>query len=682
MSEPTKSEGEISCKELSAEEAVQFADRLVEKGEVGQAIECYLSVADRYELPPADICLRLARCYMRLDDPAAALDWATRVVDAGQDYGVWQAAALIATKAARRLGSAHFRQARKLAVLSSFTTESWVPLLQLAALRLGILLDVYQCAYGQYRQEVLNPESSLYKFAPEMVLIAVDTRDLGIPDFVQDSVAVVDQEVERWGGYWQRILEELSATILQFTFVVPETAPFGHFGAKLQGSRQRVIQALNLRLGELAGPKVALIDCERLASLVGKLRWYSPRYWHLAKMAVSPEAQPLLARHTAAVIAAQLGLSRKCLVLDLDNTLWGGVIGEDGLSGIRLGQGPEGEAFVEFQEYLRSLKERGILLAVCSKNNEADAREPFEKHPEMRLRLSDFVMFVANWKPKAENLREIARELNIGLDSLVFVDDSPAERRAVRKLLPEVDVVPLPEDPCFYVRALSDYLLFEPVSFTQEDSRRTELYRARAQLSAARRGAESLEEFYASLRMKATIGPFDDFHLPRVAQLVGKTNQFNLTTRRHSLAQLEAFARDPNCVHFYVRLQDCFADHGLVGVMIAFAKDGVLDIDTWLMSCRVIGRTVEATMLAELCRCAVERGCHTITGTYIPTSKNGIVRDIYAQFGFELISETQGTTRWRYDLAGRGPIENRFIEVEHVFGAGNDSRAASTANAA
>ena len=432
-------------------------------------------------------------------------------------------------------------------------------------------------------------------------------------------------------------------------------------------------QAVNARIGERTRNGVSILDCERLSSLFGKLRWFDPRYWHLGKQAVALDALPLLARHMAAVIAADLGLTRKCLVLDLDNTLWGGVIAEDGLAGIKLGNGVDGEAFVAFQEYIYRLKQKGVILAVCSKNNEADAKEPFEKHPEMRLKLDDIAMFVANWQPKPDNLRVIAKTLDLGLDSFVFVDDNPIEREAVRQILPEVDVISVPADPAYYTRALSDYLLFETSSFTSEDAKRTSQYKGRAQINELQAAATNLSDFYRSLNMKAIVALFDDFHLPRVAQLIGKTNQFNLTTRRHGLPQLEAFVKNPNCVHFYFRLRDRFADHGLVSLMIAMRRANVLEIDTWLMSCRVLGRTVEATMLQFLFERAQTLGCTSVRGTYIPTAKNAMAKDVFAKFGFKLVEESDGSSVWEIDLMVQQPIKNEFIEVVQFWEDPNES---------
>jgi FkbH-like protein len=547
----------------------------------------------------------------------------------------------------------------------------------LAARRVGIGGEIYESPYGQYEQEIINPQSPLYEFRPDVVVLAVTERDLRLPQYSDAPEEEIGAEVGRWTRLWEAVAKNSKARLIQYNFASPIESPMGHLGARLPGSRHMMARAINAQIGVRAGNSVSIVDCEHLSALFGKHRWCDPRYWHMAKQAVALDALPLLARHTAAVMAADLGLTRKCLVLDLDNTLWGGIIGEDGLTGIRLGDGTEGEAFVAFQEYIRKLKMKGVILAVCSKNNEADAKEPFEKHPEMRLKLEDIAIFVANWQPKSDNLRVIAKTLDLGLDSFVFVDDNPVERASIRQFLPEVDVVPLPTDPAYYTRALSDYLLFETNSFTAEDVKRTDQYRGRAQIMELKASAANLDDFYRSLGMKAVALPFDDFHLPRIAQLLGKTNQFNLTTRRHGMPQLQAFLQDANCVHFYLRLRDRFADHGLVSLMIALRRGQTLEIDTWLMSCRVLGRTVEATMLQHLFERAKQFGCTSVQGTYIPTAKNDMAKDVFAKFGFKLVGDSVGSSVWNYDLKVNASMRNEFIEVLQSWG-GSDECAAAT----
>jgi FkbH-like protein len=610
--------------------------------------------------PDAREWLRIARASEGDGAPTQALAAALAAAAASDAFIVWQSAAAVVDRV-HASGAPPARRSARLAVLGSYTTTQLVPLLRLACRQAGIALDVYEAGYGQYRQEILDPASGMWAFGPEIVLLAVHDGALALPRHASDPDAAVAAEVERWASLWDAIGRASTARIVQHTFVLPAEPALGHLGARLPGSRTRLIQGVNAGLVERGGRAVSFVDCDRLAGLLGKRRWFDPRYWYLSKQAVSLEALPLLARHTAAVIAATLGLSRKCLVLDLDNTLWGGVVGEDGLAGLTLGDGPAGEAFVAFQESVLDLKAKGVILAVCSKNNEPDAREVFEKHRAMRIRLDDVALFVANWESKPDNLRTIAERLGIGLDALVFVDDNPVEREAVRRLLPEVDVIDLPADPALYPRALADYLLFETADFTEEDASRTEQYRARAQAAELEAGHVSLEAFYRSLEMQATVTPFDEADLPRIAQLLGKTNQFNLTTRRHGPAALRAFVDDPRCVHLALRLRDRFADHGLVSVMIAVEDGGCLDIDTWLMSCRVIGRTVEAEMLAQLCQRAAERGCRFLRGTYVPTAKNGMAKDVFERFGFEREKEDDGVTTWLYDLEASGAVASPFI---------------------
>jgi FkbH-like protein len=661
---------------------VEIGDRLYRERRFESAAESYSMAAARLETVPSDLCLKLAHCYQKLKDYPAALRWALATVE-NDDYAAWQGAAQIAREAAAAGNHPSIRVVRRAALLGSYTTTTWAPLLQLAALRFGVRLDlVHQCPYGQYRQEVLDDLSGLYASQPDLVVLAIHEKEIHLPELSPTPAEDIEREVARWTSLWDRIAERTKATIVQHNFATPAESPLGHLAGRLPGSRVAMMQEVNRQLGLRAEGRAVIVDCDRLSSIAGKRRWFEPRYWHLSKQAVSPEFQPTLARHTAAVIAASAGLNRKCIVVDLDNTLWGGVVGEDGWAGIRLGHGADGEAFGVFQEYLLALKQRGVLLAVVSKNNEADAREPFLKNPAMRLHLDDFAAFAANWRPKDENIREIARTLDIGLNSLVFLDDNPAERQAIRLALPEVEVPILPSDPAGFVRKLADCLTLEPASITMEDTRRTEMYQARARASAAQSEAPTIEDYYRTLKMEARIAPFNAFDLPRIAQLVGKTNQFNVTTRRHSMAHLIACMEDPKCVHLSLRLRDCYDDHGLVGVLIAREEGEALEVDTFLMSCRVIGRTAERALLSTLCAAAEERGCRELVGVYLPTAKNALVKDLYARLGFEKVSEDG--TYWRYDLVRQGPIRNDFIQLtqrgkdsyEHTRAPGRDHSAA------
>lgn len=641
--------------------ALARGEELVRDGNPAAAVEAYLAGTEGPGGSSAALCLALARAYLRLQRPEQAFRWATSVVDAGDELSSWLAAAALTARAAAA-GNAARRRCR-VAILGSFTTVQLARILPLGALRQGVEVTVWEAPFNQYRQELLNPKSGLYVQQPDFIVIAVHEGDLTLP-FVSESPAEeVARETARWTALWAAAAAQSAARVIQFNFAIPPEAAMGHLAARLPGSRYSMTQAVNAGLGAAAGTSVRILDCERLSALVGKRQWFDPRYWHLSRQAVSLQALPTLARHLSAVLAADLGLTRKCLVLDLDNTLWGGVIGEDGLAGIKLGGDYPGESFVAFQDAIRLLKQKGVILAVCSKNNEGDAREPFERHPEMRLKLADFAAFVANWEPKPDNLRRIAQTLGLGLDALVFVDDNPAECAAVRQALPEVDVLALPQDPSHYARFLLDYLGFESASFTAEDVGRTDQYRARTEAVQLERNVGSIEELWQSLAMEASIAPINEVDLPRIVQLIGKTNQFNVTTRRHNQAQVEAFVRDPACIHFSLRLRDRFADHGLVSLMIAVQRGAMLEIDTWLMSCRVIGRSVERAMLSHLCQQAAARGVTGIRGKYLPTTKNSLVKTLFPDLGFKRSAESPQGDLWEFDLTTQAPVTNDYIKV-------------------
>jgi FkbH-like protein len=354
----------------------------------------------------------------------------------------------------------------------------------------------------------------------------------------------------------------------------------------------------------------------------------------------------------------------KCVVLDLDNTLWGGVIGDDGLTGIRLGHLGDGEAFVAFQAYLKQLPARGILLAVCSKNERDAAMLPFTEHADMVLRMEDIAVFVANWDNKADNLRAIAKQLNIGLDSMVFLDDNPFERNLVRELVPEVIVPEMPEDPADYVRAISEWNLFETASFSELDEKRTELYRQRAESEAVRADFTSLTDYLRSLEMVATLGRFDAYNLPRIAQLLQRSNQFNLTTRRYSLAECEALMADESCYPFHLSLRDRLSDHGLIAVAVLKQTPGAVHVDSFLMSCRVLKRGVEELAIHTMVDYAKSVGKPLLTAEYIPTAKNAMVKDLYDGFGFERVETGEdGTVRYALRVDDWVP-RTIFMQVE------------------
>jgi FkbH-like protein len=423
-----------------------------------------------------------------------------------------------------------------------------------------------------------------------------------------------------------------------------------------------------LELGLNAPACVRICDLEFLASRIGGLQAADPRGWFESKQPGSPALLFELAREAAHLLASLKRAPKKVLVLDLDNTLWGGVVAEDGLEGIELGDtSPRGEAFKAFQKYLASLKQRGVLLAVCSKNDYAQAVQPFEQHPEMVLRLADIVSFKANWEPKSENLRRLAPELNLGLDSFVFVDDNPAEIDIVRQFVPEVTTILLGPDPSEYVSQLQDCRLFEPGNLTAEDAERTRQYQAEAGRKALEATVTDMDSYLNSLAMEGSLSEFTAVDAPRLSQLINKSNQFNLTTRRRSEAEVLAVMNHPDFTGFSMRLQDRFGDHGLISIVIGQQVDGTMKIDTWLMSCRVLKRQVEEEVLNELARLAKGRGCHRLQGIYLPTAKNRMVRDFYGRMGFALTAESETKREFELGLETFQPVTTKINITRRAY---------------
>lgn len=557
----------------------------------------------------------------------------------------------------------------KIAVLGNFTTQQLAALLDLYLCAESVKAEFYQADYGTLRQEILDPDSGLHKFKPDFVLIATTWRDLQYrPEFSDDSGAVkqkVEREVADWAKLWHLAQQRLGCQVIQNNFDAPPWRTLANLECRHPAGFGRYIGRVNDSLQDAAPPFVTIHDIDHLAACWGRWEWGDERYFHQAKLPCSPEHLVDYAHSLASLVLAQLGLGKKCLVLDLDNTLWGGVIGDEGLGGIRLGQGdPESEAYIAFQRYLKALRQRGVILAVCSKNTDSIAREVFEKHPEMVLRLDDISCFMANWDDKATNLARIAKELNIGLNSLVFVDDNPAERSIVRQLRPEVAVPEMPEDPANYVRALDRHRYFQAIALSAEDLKRTDFYRADAARQTLESSADDLNSFLVSLELVAQCGPIVPATLERSVQLINRSNQFNLTTKRYSNADVLAVMEDPNWITFTVSLQDRFGDNGLISVLLARIEGNVLVIDTWLMSCRVLKRNVEQFLLNKVVATARARGLSRIAGDYIPTQKNGLVRDLYATLGFTpKSSDETGTTHWQLDVDSNWqPLQNFIRE--------------------
>jgi FkbH-like protein len=567
----------------------------------------------------------------------------------------------------------------KLAVLSNATIDLIVPALAASAIRYGIALEIIQPAYDQVAQEALTPDSRVNSARPDAALFALDYRALPLKLSPGDSSAS-SATVHGAVGYLQALRTGIKANsnavcIFQ-SFAAPAETLFGSLDRALAGTQKNLIDQINRALAEMTvGSGDVLFDVAGLAETVGLADWHDPQLWNMAKFPFSDQLVPLYADHVARIVAAIRGKSRKVLVLDLDNTVWGGVIGDDGLEGIKIAQGDAtGEAHLAVQRMALDLRQRGIVLAVSSKNTDEVARQPFEKHPEMLLKLDHIAVFQANWNDKATNIQAIAEELSLGLDSLVFLDDNPVERGLVRKLLPQVAVPELPEEPAYYARTLAAAGYFDAVAFAGEDLKRADFYQDNARRADLQRQVGGVDAYLASLDMTITFQPFDATGRARIVQLINKSNQYNLTTRRYTDPEVAVAENDPEVFTLQVRLADIFGDNGMISVVICRpAEAGVWEIDTWLMSCRVLGRRVENMVLREILERAREAGVHKLRGVFRPTDRNKLVIDHYARLGFTKTSEDEiGATAWELLVATADPERAPMKVVSQGFAAARE----------
>jgi FkbH-like protein len=536
----------------------------------------------------------------------------------------------------------------RLALLGSSTLTHLIPGIRVGAMRRGIWVDVYEAPYGMYRQEIQDSRSGLHAFRPDIILLSIDAYHI-----LGAHSANAEDAVNDLRDWWRIAIQSFRCTVVQQA-VLPIFRPIlGNNEHRYPSSPQSFVVKLNSRIRDIADQEgVQILAIDSVAAMDGISEWHDESLWHRSKQEIHPRVSHVYGDQVARLIAAIRGKSFKCLVLDLDNTLWGGVIGDDGLAGIEIGQGSAvGEAYLAFQKYAWRLGQRGVILAVCSKNDEANAIEAFERHPEMLLRREHIACFVANWNDKAANLRQIAKQLNIGADSLVFADDNPFERNLIRQELPEVAVPELPDDPALYGTCIAAAGYFEGLSITAEDEERTSLYRANVEREQLRESVTDMASYLASLRMVLRVGLFSLVDLPRIVQLINKTNQFNLTTRRYAAPEIQAILNDRTIMPMQFRLLDRFGDNGIIGLVIGKLNDEMnLDLDTWLMSCRVLGRQVEAAMLNVVANRARQLGAVALIGVYRPTAKNSMVKDHYSKLGFEQTGDIGGQTTWRMPL--------------------------------
>jgi len=567
----------------------------------------------------------------------------------------------------RSLDLADTTQKLKLALLSDAATQRFVPLLRALFHRHRVHAEIYEAPFDGIELEVYDAKSGLYQFAPDVVVIlnAIQALRAKFLGNLGNQASLVQQTAEKMAGIWEAVQSHSAATLIQSNFVLPYERFFGNFDHKVPDSFYATVAVLNASITQAARQQNGVLtnDVEAIASWIGRRNWFDDRFWDSAKYFCTLDYLPLVAKNLVDIVMASRGQVIKCIVLDLDNTLWGGVIGDDGLDGIQLSAHGDGEAFHRFQLYLRELRNRGILLAACSKNEIENALLPFEKHPEMVLKRDDFAAFVANWSDKADNIRQIRETLNIGFDSMVFLDDNPFERNLVRELIPAIVVPELPEDPADYVRAISELNLFETTSFTADDLKRTELYRVENERKQAQASFASVEEFLQSLDMRITVARFDSFNLPRIAQLIQRSNQFNLTTRRLSASECRTLMDDDRYIPLYAKLADRLGDHGLISVVVLERRGQDLAIRDWLMSCRVLARGVEQFVMNLVFEHAGQLGLTRVTGEYSPTAKNSIVKNFFAQFGFAKLEEGNSNhTHWALPSHAYRPSET-FIRA-------------------
>jgi FkbH-like protein len=552
------------------------------------------------------------------------------------------------------------RKPHRFAILRSFTVEPIVPILKACAFTSSIDLTIHLGEFNAYTQELLDGDSPLYTFHPETVVLAVQTRDIA-PELWKTSVGrdVANRVSDQFAGLVRAFRARTHANLVIHSLEMPLSAAQGVYESQLIENQAWAVESINHNLRRLAGEfrGVYILDYDALVARHGREHWGDARKWLTVRLPIAAANLIWMAREWMRFLAPLAGRVAKVVAVDLDNTLWGGVIGEDGMAGIQVGPEYPGAAYQALQQALLDLTGRGILLAIASKNNLADAMEALRTHPGMLLRPEHFATMRIDWNEKSQNLREIAAELNLGLDAIAFVDDNPVERQRVREEVPEVMVVELPDDPMAYARAVRDYPAFERLAISEEDRQRTKYYAADRQRAALEQGAGSREDFYRSLEQEAEITPVHTLTLGRMAQLTQKTNQFNLTTKRYTDQQIEELARRPDWQVLSIKVRDRYADNGLVGVAITHDHGDICEIDTFLLSCRVIGRTVETALLAYLAEEARERGLRRLEGWFLPTKKNAPAREFYREHGFRLLEEKipEGVPGelWTLDLADK-----------------------------
>ncbi|MBL7055947.1 HAD family hydrolase [Candidatus Woesearchaeota archaeon] len=557
----------------------------------------------------------------------------------------------------------------KIALLSSSTINGIKETLCVQCYQLGIFPEFYVGNYDQYSQEILDANSKLYKFKPDLVILSIDTRSIFgdyylLPYDMDDNgrKKFVENKVKETTSLIKNLQKKSGSRLILHNFEVPSFSPLGILENKQKFGFHESIRHLNSELEKIfkENSSVFVFDYDNFCSKIGKNNMIDHKMYYLGDIKLDMQKIPLLCEEYLSYIKPVLSMSKKCIVLDLDNTLWGGIVGEDGIEGIKLGNTPEGRSFSDFQKYLLSLFNRGIILAINSKNNYEDAIEVFRKHPDMILKEENFASIKINWENKISNMKSIAEEINIGLDSIVFFDDDPINREMMKKSIPEIKVVDLPQDPASYLQTLMSIQDFETLQITKEDKNKGKMYSQQRKRTELKKSTPHIEDYLKNLGIKVTIQKANKFNVPRIAQLTQKTNQFNMTTKRYSDNDIQKLSKNKNYIIFSVRVEDNFGDNGISGVAIVDTKK--CKIDNFLLSCRVIGRNIEEVMLNYIIKNTKKFGSKTLFAEFIPTKKNEVAKDFYKKNGFRLKTKDKKKETWEFSLnhTYKSP---KFIEV-------------------
>ena len=559
---------------------------------------------------------------------------------------------------------------KNIAILGGSTTNDIKLILELFLLNNGIKPKFYESEYNQFWQDAMFENKELEEFKPDIIFIHTTNRNITNYPMVGDSYEkteeLLNKEFEKFKNMWMSLFKKYNCPIIQNNFEYPFYRVLGNKDATANYGKVNFITKLNLKFAEFAenNSNFYINDINYQSAMYGLEKWSDQFYWYMYKYALSVPAIPYLAFNVANIIKAIYGKNKKGLVLDLDNTLWGGIVGDDGVENIVVGQETsEGQAYSEFQDYLKQLKNIGVILNINSKNDEKNAIDGLN-HPDGTLRPEDFIIIKANWQPKSKNMLEIAQELNIGVDSLVFVDDNPAERAIINQQIPNVST-PVIERPEKYIETIDRAGYFEVINLSKDDFKKSEMYKENMERNKVMASFDNYDDYLKSLDMHAKIEGFIPLYMARIAQLTNKSNQFNLTTKRYNQTEIEEVANDKNYITLYGKLSDIFGDNGVVSVVIGHILGKILEIDLWIMSCRVLKRDMEFAMMDTLVDKAKKAGIEIIKGFYYPTMKNGMVKDFYAEQGFTKISEDeQGNTIWELDLKNKYENKNKFIKME------------------